>query len=103
MIKVQIATQNNKITSISIRGHAGSGPYGHDLVCAGVSLVLTGGAGALENINDFEIKLLEGNGLIRLKENNELSTHDEIVLETIKNQLMTVYESYPKLIKIEIL
>ena len=103
MIKVKVAVTNNKIHSIAVTGHANGGPYGHDLACAAVSLVLTGGAGALKNINDFDIRLNEGNGLIRLKENKELSQHDEVVLETINNQLVTLEKSYRNLIKIEIL
>jgi len=43
MITVKIIREyDHQIRSITISGHANSGPYGHDLVCAGVSAVSFG-------------------------------------------------------------
>ena len=103
MIKIEVEKSNGSIVSIKVSGHAGSGEYGYDLVCAGVSAILTGGANAINEKPSFELKLSSGLGLIRLKENEMLSTHDEIVLDTILVQLQTIEESYRKFIKIEIL
>ena len=46
MIKVLVKQNNNQIVNLSITGHADSGEYGKDLVCAGVSTV---GIGANDN------------------------------------------------------
>jgi hypothetical protein len=103
MIKVKVEKSSNAIVSILASGHAGSGEYGHDLVCASVSAILTGGANAINEKKSFEIKLASGEAIIRLKENEMLSTHDEVVLETILVELQTIEESYRKFINIEIL
>ena len=41
MIKVLVKQNNNQIVNLSITGHADSGEYGKDLVCAGVSTAST--------------------------------------------------------------
>ena len=103
MIKIEVEKSNGCVVSIKASGHAGSGEYGHDLVCAAVSAILTGGANAINEKPSFDLRLSSGDALIRLKENEMLSTHDEIVLETILVELQTIEESYRKFIKIEIL
>jgi uncharacterized protein YsxB (DUF464 family) len=40
-----------------VKGHANSGAYGHDLVCAAVSAVVTGACNAIETSEDFQIKI----------------------------------------------
>ena len=103
MVKVEARKENGKVISLKLSGHANSGEYGKDLVCAGVSSIITGGASALENITSFNVKLSIGNSCIELKKDQQLSKHDEIVMETILVQLQTIEHSYPKFIEIEIL
>lgn len=68
MIRVIYNRQFNRVT---IEGHAGSGPEGHDLVCASVSalaLTLAGNVSymqAQEAVYDVAIKLEEGNAEIQ--------------------------------------
>ena len=68
MIKVVYHKQFNRVT---VSGHAGSGPEGHDLVCASVSalaLTLAGNVSymeAQEAVYDVTIKLEEGNAEIQ--------------------------------------
>ena len=103
MIKVEVRKVNEKITSLSLSGHAGSGEYGHDLVCAAVSAIFVGGCSALENQSSFTIQIKEGNSHLKLKDEKKLSKHDEIVLETVLIQLRNIEQDYKKFIKIEIL
>ena len=99
MIKVLIKREENKFESLEVKGHANSAPHGEDLVCAGVSAVLTGGLNNLQNVKDFDIVLDEGNAHVVAKK--EVSSHDEIVLETIIVSLKTIQESYPEFITIK--
>ena len=99
MIKVLIKREENKIVSLEVKGHAKSAEQGKDLVCAGVSTVLTGGFNSLESPKSFELKLEEGYALA--KAIKEVSSHDEVVLETIINSLKTMEESYPQFINIK--
>ena len=99
MIKVLIKREGNKFISLEVKGHAKSAEQGKDLVCAGVSTVLTGGFNSLESPKSFELKLEEGYALA--KAIKEVSSHDEVVLETIINSLKTMEESYPQFINIK--
>ena len=64
-------TYHRKFNRVTIEGHAGSGPEGHDLVCASVSalaLTLAGNVSymeAQEAVWDVIIKLEEGNAEIQ--------------------------------------
>lgn len=40
MIRAEVRRSGGEIRYLRVRGHAGSGPYGHDLVCAAVSAVV---------------------------------------------------------------
>ena len=99
MIKVLIKFEEKKFKSLEVKGHANSAPHGEDLVCAGVSSVLTGGLNNLQNPKDFDIVLDEGYSLVKVI--NSISSHDEVVMETIITGLKTIEESYSKFIQIK--
>ena len=99
MIKVLIKREEKEFKSLEIKGHANSAEYGKDLVCAAVSAVVTGALNNLENPNDFNIKLEEGYSLVEAQKT--VSSHDEIVLETLIVSLKTIEESYGKFIQIK--
>ena len=99
MIKVKISKAGTTFKSLEVKGHAGSGPYGHDLVCAAVSAVITGGLNNLKAPKDYDIKLEEGYSL--LKANKEVSAHDAVVIETIICGLKTIAEDNSDFITIK--
>ena len=98
MIKVLIKKEESKIVSLEIKGHAKSAPRGEDLVCAAVTAVVGGGFNNL-NPKSFNLKLEEGYACAIAK--SEVSSHDEIVLETIVVSLKTLEESHPQFIQIK--
>ena len=104
MINIVIKRQkDHSIRLIEAKGHAGSGPYGFDLVCAGVSTVLMGGANALQGDVEkefFEIKFDEGYALIRHKEDEIYNDKFLYTLETMFTMLKTIEQSNPKFIRI---
>lgn len=99
MVKVSIVYRGSGFGSLQIKGHAGSGPYGKDLVCAGVSAVAIGGLNAIQNQDDFEISVEEGD--INVSAKAGISEHDEAVIETIIIQLKTIESSYKSAIEIK--
>lgn len=99
MIKILIKYEGNEFDSLEVKGHANSAPHGQDLVCAGVSAILIGGLNNLDNVKSFDIKIEEG--YTSVKRINEISTHDEIVLQTIVCGLKTIEESYSQFISIK--
>lgn len=102
MIKVILKKTNNMITSISITGHANSGEYGNDLVCAGVSAVAIGVCntisekGFLSN-NACLIEVDSGNIKIEVRETSQTL---QVILETLEISLLSVQENYSKYIQI---
>ena len=102
MIKVLVKQNNNQIVNLSITGHADSGEYGKDLVCAGVSTV---GFGAM-NMLAKKGFLAKGLGTIEINEGyiNVVVNHTDevcqVVLETLVVTLETMVESYGRFIKI---
>ncbi len=100
MIHVIFVDENTKIKSFEVKGHAGSGPYGHDLVCSAVSGIILGGLNNLQDGDDhYKIEVKEG--YVCLETLKEVSKHDQIVLETIEKQIESVAVSYPKNAKLE--
>lgn len=99
MIKVKISKTDTKFNLLEVKGHAGSGPYGHDLVCAAVSAVLTGGFNNLQNPLDYEIELSEG--CARLKAVKDVSAYDAVVIDTIICGLKTIAEDNKDFITIK--
>ena len=100
MIKVLVKQNNNQIVNLSITGHADSGEYGKDLVCAGVSTV---GIGAM-NMLAKKGFLAKGLGTIEINEGYVVVNHTDevcqVVLETLVVTLETMVESYGRFIKI---
>ena len=100
MIQIIFIDKNGKFSSLEVRGHAGSGPYGHDLVCSAVSAITLGGLNNLQD-GDDQYKSEVKEGYVYLEALKEVSIHDEIVLETIEKQIESVATSYPKNAKLE--
>ncbi|MFA5486246.1 MAG: ribosomal-processing cysteine protease Prp [Bacilli bacterium] len=101
MIKVVIMQSDDEILNIKISGHANSGEYGHDLVCAGVSSVVFGTLNSLEEVERaFKIKLNEEKGLTEITPLYRPSHKNKIVLEVLITSLKTIAESYGDYIKI---
>ncbi len=99
MIKIVFAYKNSHLVSLEVRGHAGSGPYGHDLVCAGISAITLGGLNALENSDDYAIKTSSGHVSVSI--DKIVSEHDATVFSTIEKQLESLAMSYPDNVRLE--
>ena len=97
MIRVTVYYQNNLPVGLKVKGHAESGPYGHDLVCAAVSSIITGGFNSFKEEDIVSCTLDEGLAELEIVQNDE----SIIILDTIITQLKTIEESNPKNIKIK--
>lgn len=99
MIKVSIKKIEGRIELLEVKGHANSAPKGKDLICAAVSAVITGGFNALQNVENYHISLKEG--YASLEACQPLSSHDEIVVETIIVGLKTIAEGNEDFVSIK--
>lgn len=98
MIYVNLIKQKNSVIGFECKGHANSAVYGSDLICAGVSSIITGGFNALHEEDICECYLEEGIAKVTLKSDE---CYSKIVLDTIITQLRTIEEEFPKNIKIK--
>ena len=98
MISVNVTFIGKDVKTLIVSGHANYDKYGKDIVCAGVSAVVTGGINALENqVENIEIINEENKLGVKVINSNE---YIQIVLKTIIIQLETIERSYKKYIKI---
>ena len=98
MISVNVSFMGKDVKSLTVSGHANYDEYGKDIVCAGVSAIVTGGINALESEIDNIKVINEDNklGVEIINSNDKI----QIILNTILVQLQTIENSYKKYIKI---
>ena len=102
MIHVDVTVRNGRILRMRIAGHADSGPYGSDLVCAEVSAIGTGLCNAIDEYSaETEMQLEEG--LIEINAENDDSHDLQVILNTGFIQLKTVQVTNSKFIKIKLM
>ena len=98
MISVNVSFIGKDVKTLTVSGHANFAKYGQDLVCAGVSAIVTGGINALEEeINNIVIINEENKLGVEVVNSNEKI---QIIIKTILIQLETIEDSYKKYIKI---
>ncbi len=99
MISVNVSFMGSDIEKLIVSGHANYDLYGKDIVCAGVSAIITGGINAIEcEYKNVEIINKKNELGIHVISNNE---RIQIILTTLLIQLQTVEKSYEKYIKIK--
>ncbi|AKG04214.1 MULTISPECIES: ribosomal-processing cysteine protease Prp [Salimicrobium] len=104
MITAKILSADQRILGFEISGHAESGPYGHDLVCAAVSAVSFGAANALMEVAGCEPEIVQGGegGYLKViltgkdKEEEKALT----LLEGLLISLRTIEQDYSQYITI---
>ena len=99
MISIQITKKNNNIDKIILKGHAGYAAYGKDIVCAGVSAVLTSSVNAILSFDNAALKILSDEPF-----ELQILSHDEITSKLLLNMISLfkeMEESYPKNITVK--
>ncbi len=99
MIKVNVIRNDNKIDTITIKGHAMYDDYGKDIVCSSASSILITTINGILTINENYIKYTVLEDLVTIK----VITDDSICLKLLENMLMLfseLSEKYPKNIKL---
>ena len=105
MIRVTYYRQYNRVT---VEGHAGSGPEGHDLVCASASalaLTLAGNVSymeAQEAVRNVGIKLEEGNAEVQCTAYRRYKDSVEQIFRAICVGFELLATKYPENISYEV-
>lgn len=99
MIKIKVIKNDNQINSIEIKGHAGYGKYGRDIVCAAVSSIVTTTINGLLRLDDKCLTYKDDNDLfvVILKHDHTI----DVLLENMIELLKELERNYKKYIKIE--
>ncbi|MBU5466519.1 ribosomal-processing cysteine protease Prp [Virgibacillus sp. MSJ-26] len=107
MIEVTIYKQKSKISSFEISGHAESGPYGYDLVCAAVSAVSFGSVNAVMELCEVSLDIDQGREggylFVEIPQpiNVQLWNKVSLLFEAMVVSLQTIEEEYGQFIKIK--
>ena len=97
--KKQGHKKKNQIEKVVMKGHAMYDDYGKDIVCAGVSSVVTTSVNAILKLREDSIFFEEGSTLtISVLKEDEITN---ALLENMIDLLSELAESYPKNIKIK--
>lgn len=98
MIKIKIEKENLDFKTIKISGHANYDDYGKDIVCAGVSAILTTTVNAILSFDSKAITITDDKDIVL-----KVLKKDEITKKLILNMISLFYEleeTYPKNITI---
>ena len=98
MIKILISSRNNYIEKIVIEGHAMYDDYGKDIVCSGVSSVVTTTINAIVSFDNKYITY-ENNDKFVIKINEHNNIVDKLI-DNMINILQDIEGDYPKNVKI---
>lgn len=101
MIRISVKRDNENYQEIKFIGHALFDDYGKDIVCAGVSSIMTTSVNAILRFNESAISYVNSEDTFTIS----IHEHDNItntLLENMMSLLEELQESYPKNLKIEI-
>ncbi|MCI8394014.1 MAG: ribosomal-processing cysteine protease Prp [Bacilli bacterium] len=100
MIHITLKRKNQIVTEIYLKGHALYEDYGKDIVCAGVSAILTTTINGILKIKENAITYLQKKDFFQIT----IQSQDNVTKALIENMLDLFQElakTYPKNIKIE--
>ncbi len=98
MITIHLKKEQEFLKQIILKGHAEYDDYGKDIVCAGVSSILTTTVNAILSFDKNSISIEDKNDFVLT-----VLKKDEITTKLIQNMIHLLFElqeSYPKNIKI---
>lgn len=100
MVHVHIVRDKNRfIWEFSVKGHAGYGRQGKDIVCAAVSAIAYTALGALQELVGFD-QYIEQNGFLKCSIPSDITGDEkyktEIILETMVIGMKQIEMAYKK-------
>lgn len=99
MITIQVNRKNGFINKVKLSGHAKFADYGKDIVCAGVSSILTTTVNAILKFDEKAITLEDqGSFLIDVVKDDKIT---QTLLENMICEFQELEESYPKNVKLK--
>ncbi|HLS65733.1 MAG TPA: ribosomal-processing cysteine protease Prp [Pseudogracilibacillus sp.] len=107
MITVTVYRKDKNVQAFEISGHANSGPYGYDLVCAAVSAVSFGAVNAIFEMTNVspEVKQNDEGGYLYVQlpsigDKTELE-RTQTIIDTMLVSLRTIERDYRSFIQVK--
>ncbi|QEH61584.1 ribosomal-processing cysteine protease Prp [Spiroplasma chinense] len=100
MVKAKIKYNDDSIMKIEVSGHANAGDYGNDLVCAGITAIVSGALNGLDQMHNKDVDLNVDDNVITIIVKND-SIELQKILQFLLFQLETIEFQYQKNFKIE--
>ena len=97
MINVIIKRDRDKVArGIEIKGHAGYGEYGQDIICAAVSSLSLNMANSVEQFTDdhFEGSVSEDGGYFSFSFPDEISPESQLLMKSLILGLQNIQRDY---------
>ena len=97
MINVIIKRDKDKVAKgIEIKGHAGYGEYGQDIVCAAVSSLALNMANSVEEFTDdhFEGSVSDDGGYFSFSVPDEISPESQLLMKSLILGLQNIQRDY---------
>ena len=105
MTTVSVRYEDGAVSGITVKDHADYAEYGHDIVCAAASVLITTCANALETVAGVSpvTRVDERTAEIRVSLPKQLApqqAHDaQIILRTVMQGFRDIAQQYPKNLK----
>lgn len=97
MTVIRMLSQHGTITGFEVKGHAGAGTEGNDLVCAAISFLATTCANALEEVAGKTPAIKQGEAYLRAElPMKDVSASAAVVLQTFYRGARDLLEAYPR-------
>ena len=99
MINIKVQYKNDKISKVTIKGHANYETFGKDIVCAAVSSIATTSINAILTLDSDACKYEVNDGKldISINENSDMALK---LINSMLNMLKELQDQYPKNIEI---
>ena len=99
MINIKVQYKNDKISKVTIKGHANYETFGKDIVCAAVSSIATTSINAILTLDSDACKYEVNDGKldISINENSDMALK---LMNNMLNMLKELQDQYPKNIEI---
>ncbi|WP_295728298.1 ribosomal-processing cysteine protease Prp [uncultured Limosilactobacillus sp.] len=104
MIRAEFnVTPDHKIASFKLTGHADAGDYGHDIVCAAVSVLTISTINGLERVvhTKPQVEMNETEGGYINATQLDLRHDSQILLQTFLNGILDIQERYHQYIEVK--
>lgn len=96
MVKVELTKQQGKFKQLRMTGHAQSGDYGHDLVCAALTGIMSGALNAYDLDYPTDVEVSAQDNEMKIKVINLANVDVQKTLQFLLHQIETILLQYPQ-------